>query len=40
MPTGEIHTRKRLKNWAMLAAILAWVALIWAVAMIRMAGGH
>jgi hypothetical protein len=38
MPIGEVHTRKKKTNRAILAAVMAWVALIWIVAMVKMSG--
>lgn len=38
MSLTELHKRKRTKNFAMLAMILGWCALIWAVVMVRMGG--
>lgn len=38
MPISEIHTRKKKTNLAILAAVMAWVALIWIVAMIKVSG--
>lgn len=35
MPLSELHKKKRLKNWAVLAAIFGWCALIFYVAVIR-----
>lgn len=35
MPLSELHKKKRLKNWAVLAAITAWGVLIFYVAVIR-----
>jgi hypothetical protein len=37
MPHSEIHQRKAVKNWMIFSLILGWVALIWAVTMIKMA---
>lgn len=39
MPPSEIHRKKKTKNLALLLALLAWCALIWAVSMVRMAQG-
>lgn len=36
MPLSEIHKKKKLKNWMMLAAIAAWIVLIWAITMIKL----
>ncbi len=35
MPLSEIHKRKRTKNMILLAAIFAWIALIWIITMIK-----
>lgn len=35
MPLSEIHKRKRAKNMIILAAIFAWIALIWIITMIK-----
>lgn len=35
MPLSDLHKKKRLKNFAVLAAIAAWCALIFYVAVIR-----
>lgn len=40
MAEGEVHKKKRSKNLAVLALILAWCALIWLVTMVRMAHGQ
>lgn len=37
MPISEIHKRKKKKNFMMLALIAAWIMLIWAITMIKMA---
>lgn len=39
MPHSQLHKKKRAKNYMLLAAILAWIALIWAVTMIKLSGG-
>lgn len=36
MPLSAIHKKKRLKNFAILAAIAVWCAVIFYVAMIKM----
>jgi hypothetical protein len=36
MPLSDIHKKKRMKNLAILAAIIAWCAIIFTVAMIKM----
>jgi hypothetical protein len=38
MPLSDIHKRKRTKNYFILAAIMAWIALIWIVTMVKIAG--
>lgn len=38
MPLSDVHKKKKMKNFALLGAILAWVALIWAVTMIKISG--
>ncbi len=35
MPVSDLHKRKRAKNFMILAAIVAWIALIWVVTMIK-----
>jgi hypothetical protein len=37
MPLSDIHKRKRAKNFMILAAIFAWIALIWIVTMVKIA---
>jgi hypothetical protein len=39
MPHSDLHKQKRKKNLAVLAMILGFIALIWAITMIRIAGG-
>lgn len=36
MPLSDIHKAKMKKNLMILGAIFAWVALIWAITMIKM----
>ena len=36
MPLSELHKKKRMKNLAILAAVTVWVALIFAVSIIKM----
>lgn len=36
MPEGNVHKKKRKKNFLILAIIFAWVALIWVITMIKM----
>jgi len=38
MPHSDLHKEKRKKNLAVLAMIGAFIAIIWAVTMIRIAG--
>ncbi len=40
MPHSDLHKKKKIKNYMMLAAILGWIALIWAVSMIKMTGAE
>lgn len=37
MPLSDIHKRKKAKNFMVLAAITAWIALIWIVTMVKIA---
>lgn len=37
MPLSDVHKRKRAKNLIVLAAITAWIALIWVITMIKIA---
>lgn len=37
MPHSELHKKKRLKNFLILAAIFGWIALIWAITMLKVA---
>ena len=37
MPLSDIHKRKRAKNFMVLGAIVAWIALIWIITMIKIA---
>jgi hypothetical protein len=37
MPLSDIHKRKRAKNMMILAAVFAWIALIWIITMIKIA---
>ncbi len=39
MPITDLHKRKRAKNFMILAAIAAWIVLIWAITMIRISNG-
>ncbi len=36
---GDLHRQRRLKNWALLAVLLAFVILVYFVSIIRMGGG-
>ena len=38
MPINDLHKKKKAKNLMILGAIFAWIALIWAITMIKMAG--
>lgn len=37
MPLSDLHKKKRAKNFMILGAIAAWIVLIWAVTMIKIA---
>jgi hypothetical protein len=37
MTRSELHKRKRKKNYILLAILVAWIALIWAITIIKMA---
>lgn len=37
MPHSEIHKKKRRKNWFVFGLVLAWCALIWLIAMVKIA---
>jgi hypothetical protein len=39
MPIEDLHKRKRAKNFMVLGAIFAWIALIWIVTMVKIANG-
>jgi hypothetical protein len=39
MPHGPLHDKKRKKNYAILLAILAFIAIVYFVSIIRMKGG-
>ena len=39
MPHSDLHKAKQKKNLAMLAIIIAFVALIWAITMVKMTAG-
>lgn len=39
MPIEELHKRKKAKNFMVLGAIAAWIVLIWAITMIKIANG-
>ena len=39
MPHAEVHERKKYRNYAVLFALLAFVATVFAVSIIRMKGG-
>lgn len=36
MPKSELHDRKRKKNYAILACLFGFMAVIWAITMIKM----
>ena len=36
---SDLHRRQRAKNWALLAALLAFVAVVYLVSLVRMGGG-
>lgn len=38
MPIGPAHKRQRSKNWFMLAVLLAWVAAVYYLAIIKIGG--
>lgn len=38
MSKSELHDKKKHKNRVMLAAIIGWIALIWVITMVKMAG--
>lgn len=38
MPLSELHKKKRVKNFAVLGAIVVWSLFIFAIALIRMNG--
>jgi len=39
MPLSDVHKKKRTKNFIFLGMIVAWIVLIWAITMIKMANG-
>ena len=39
MPLDELHRKKRSKNYAVLALVMGWCALIFVVSIIRMKEG-
>lgn len=39
MPHSDLHKKKRIKNYVFLAAIFAWIVLIWAITMVKMGNG-
>ena len=39
MPHSSLHKKKRMKNLAVLAAIIAWIAVIFCVTLIRIKSG-
>lgn len=38
MPIGELHKKKKAKNLAILGGVMAWIALIWIITMVKMTG--
>tara|TARA_B100001093_G_C26542123_1_gene890790 strand:+ start:141 stop:263 length:123 start_codon:yes stop_codon:yes gene_type:complete len=38
MPHSELHKKKAKKNWTVLALIFAFIALVFAVSIIKMSG--
>lgn len=36
MPLSDLHKKKRMKNLAILALIVGWCVLIWAVTMVKL----
>ena len=36
MPYSELHNKKKKKNYAVLAALVAFIILVWAVTMLKM----
>lgn len=39
MPIEELHKRKRAKNFIVLGAIFAWIALIWVITVVKISHG-
>lgn len=39
MPLSDLHRKKKAKNMIFLAAIAAWIILIWSITMIKLANG-
>ena len=39
MPITDLHKKKRAKNFMILAAIAAWIVLIWSITMVKIAHG-
>lgn len=39
MPIGPLHKERKKKNFIVLAMIIGWIALIWIIAMIKIAQG-
>jgi hypothetical protein len=37
MPHSDLHEKKKKKNYAVLIALAAFIALVWAVTMLKMA---
>jgi hypothetical protein len=39
MPHGDLHQKKKQKNYIVLGAIVGWIALIWIITMIKLTQG-
>jgi len=39
MPHGSLHKIKGKRNWAILAAIAAFIALVWIITMVKVGSG-
>jgi hypothetical protein len=39
MPHSDLHKKKNAKNYMVLGAIVAWIALIWIITMIKISNG-
>jgi len=40
MPHSELHKKKRKKNWAILAALVVFIAIIWTISIIKIANAQ